>query len=268
MLFLPFADLSKLESAVVPAFIFLMIPILGVYVLNKSIMGEIGCSTAILMLGTAFYLLFVLWKIEGQIYKNIAMFGIFSLTVGIPILQVVLDKYDDKVLEAEQISLCYQQIRMNPQNFLAAFRLARLLYNRNDKDVAIAIADHAIIHMNRGIFREEYREYEYWKQRQVGPPLTEIECAACNKIAPAGALICPHCLGSIHLDRARKFSVVHNKKLQKVITIYATLLIVLMAMPLVAQLNPVLSIALTIGLLAIAIWAVIYAFGLGLTEKA
>jgi hypothetical protein len=250
-----------------PCLMFLIMPPFLIYLMNKSVMGDIGCVTALLMGFTSIYLLGIICLVNDPYMHYAAVAGIFSLVIGLPVLTTVTEKLDDRNLESEQIRICYQQIRMNPQNAMAAFRLAQILYKKGEKHVAVAIADGAIPHMAPHLFREEHKTYHYWKQKADPTAPTEVQCAACKRMAPMGALICPHCLGSLHLDRAQKFSVVANTGNQKVLVIWVTILVVLFAIPLLGKVSPAIAVPSILVLLALGIAAVISAFGLGFGKK-
>lgn len=258
MIFL--AELHAPAGSFFPCLLFLGYPLFFIYLMNRSVMGEIGCVTAILMAFTVIYLLGVIWKIEDTRVHYLAVAGVLTLFVALPVLERVLDKIDAKAMEGEQISICYQQIRMNPQNAMAAFRLAKILWDRGDKEVGVAIAQQALPHLPAGAFREEHKMYHFWLSKVDITNLREIHCAACGASVPPSALICPRCLGSVHLDRARSSSVLYNRRTQKIITIWSSLLLVLFLIPMMGQFPPVITIPVVIALLSIAVWAVVSAF--------
>ena len=86
-------------------------------------------------------------------------------------------------------------------------------------------------------------------------------------MAPAGALICPHCLGSLHLDRIQVFTAKSSKGGQKVIAVWMTILAVLFAIPLLGNVKPIIAVPSVIVLLCFGIAAVISAFGEGFGKK-
>ncbi|MBI1334650.1 MAG: hypothetical protein JST12_08330 [Armatimonadetes bacterium] len=250
-----------------PCLMFLVLPPFFIYLMNRSIMGEIGCATALLMTGTSVYLFGIICLIDDPYLHYAAIAGIISLLIGLPVLTAITEKWDDRQMESEQIKICYQQIRMNPQNAMAAFRLAQILHKKGEKHVAIAIADGCIPHMAPHLFREEHKQYVYWKNTADPTAPTEVQCAGCRKMAPAGALICPHCLGSLHLDRAQKFNVATNKKSQKIFAVWVTILVVLFAIPLLRGVTPAIAVPSVLVLLGLGIGAVISAFDLGFHKK-
>ncbi len=264
---LPLAELHIPMGSLFPCVLFLILPGFFIYLMNRSVMGEIGCATALLMAGTAVYLFGVICLIEDTYLHYAALAGIFSLLVGLPILTVITEKWDDRVMEAEQIRTCYQQIRMNPQNAMAAFRLAQILYRKGEKFVAIAIADGCIPHMNVNLFKDEHKEYLKWKSKADPTAPTEVHCPGCQRMAPAGALICPNCLGSLHLDRAQKFNLRTNSGTQKIVAIWMTILICLFAIPLLQNVKPIIAIPSVIVFLCVGVGAVISAFGLGFNKR-
>jgi hypothetical protein len=257
---LPIADIHTPLGTFFPCVLFLVLPPFIIYLVNRSVMGEIGCFTALMMAGTASYLFSVICLVEDPYLHYCSIAGIFSLIVGLPILTILADKWDDRQMEAEQIKLCYQQIRLNPQNAMAAFRLAQLIYKRGDRDIAIAVADGAISHMAPHLFREEHKMYHFWKSKADPTAPTEIQCAACKRMSPAGALICPHCLGNLHLDRVQVFTISHVVHTQKIIAVWATVLVCLIGIPMLGHVKPIIAIPSVIVLLIIGIVAVVSAF--------
>ncbi len=254
------ADIHAPLGSFFPCLLFLGYPIFFIYLMNRSVMGDIGCVTALLMAFTVTYLLFVIWKIEDTRVHYLAVGGVLTLFVALPVLEKTLDKIDAKAMEGEQISICYQQIRMNPQNAMAAFRLAKILWDRGEREVGASIASQALPHLPASAFREEHRMYHFWLTKVDITSVRDINCAACGAVVNPSALICPRCLGSVHLDRARSSSVLYNRKTQKIITIWSCLLLVLFLVPMMGQFPPAVTIPTVIVLLGVAVWAVVSAF--------
>ena len=246
---------------------FLVLPPFIIYLVNKSVMGELGCFAAMMMSGTTIYLFAVICLVNDPYLHFASIAGIFSLVIGLPVLTYLGDKWDDRSMHAEQMKICYQQIRMNPQNAMAAFRLAQIIYKKGDKNVAIAVADGAITHMPPSLFREEHKTYHFWKSKADPNAPTEIQCAACKKFVPMGALICPHCLGSLHLDRVQVFTVASSVNSQKLIAIWMTIIAVLIAIPLLGTVKPIIAVPSVIVLLCFGLGAVVSAFGLGFGKR-
>lgn len=262
----PFAELHAPMESFFPCVVSILLPILFIYLMNKSVMGEIGCGIAIAMSGTAMYLIYVLWAIKDPYYHFMSLAGILSLSVGLPLLTAVSDKLDDKMLEADAIRNCYQQIRMNPQNAMAAFRLAQILYKKGDKHVAVAIGSNAILSMPKSRFMEEHNQLHYWS-RNVDPTVPDtVVCVACHKEAPASALICPNCLGSLHLERALKGRVRSSRNFTKGVAVWIVAVASLLAIPLVGQLPVAVAIPLIALVVGVAIYALVVAFGLGMKK--
>ena len=264
---LPLAELHGPMPSVFGCVMFLFFPAYFMYLMNRSVMGDIGCSSALLLCFTCTYLLAVIWRVQDPVAHYGAVLGILSLVIGMPILSKIAEKMNDKAFEDEQIEVCYQQIKSNPQNAMAAFRLAKILHEKGEKDYAIAIGKASIQYLPKQYWRNEHMEFERWMRARPHSNATEVDCVACSRKAPASALICPHCLGSIHLDRTRKGSLVHNKRAQKIISVWASLMIVVFSIPSLGQLPPFVSIPAILVMCAVAIWAVVTAFGLGFQKS-
>ncbi|HLO98549.1 MAG TPA: hypothetical protein VK171_08135 [Fimbriimonas sp.] len=262
----PFAAIHAPLESVFPCLMSAVLPIMFLYLMNKSVMGEIGCGIAMLMAGTAIYLIYVLWAIKDPYFHFTAIGGIISLGVGLPILTFFSDKLDDKMLEADAIRNCYQQIRMNPQNAMAAFRLAQILYKKGDKHVAVAIGSNAILSMPKSRFMEEHNQLHFWSRNIDPSAVSDVVCVACHKDAPASALICPNCLGSLHLERALKGKVRSNRNFTKGVSVWIVAVVSLLAIPLLGQFPAGIAIPSIIAVIAVALYALYVAFGLGMKK--
>jgi hypothetical protein len=223
-------------------------------------MGEIGCFTAIMMAATTTYLFAVICLVEDQYLHYCSLVGIFILMIGLPIITFLADKWDDKQMAAEQIKLCYQQIRLNPQNAMAAFRLAQHVYMRGETDIAIAIASRSIPQMAPSLFREEHKMYHYWLSKANPNAPKNITCGSCKRMVPAGDLICPSCLGNLHLDRVQVFKMTYAVQTNKIIAVWVTVIICLIAIPMLGKTKPIIAVPSIIVLLGVGIGAVITAF--------
>lgn len=257
---LPFADIHAPMGSFLPCVVFLILPPFLIYLMNRSIMGEIGCFTAIMMSATTIYLFSVICLIEDPYLHYCSIAGILLLLIGLPIITFLADKWDDKQMAAEQIKICYQQIRLNPQNAMAGFRLAQHVYQRGEIDIAIAIASRSIPQMAPSLFREEHKIYHYWLSKRNPNAPKDIPCASCKRMVPCGELICPNCLGNLHLDRVQVFTMSNIVHTQKIIAIWVTVIICLIAIPMLGKTKPVIAVPSIIALLGIGIGAVISAF--------
>jgi hypothetical protein len=256
----PFAVIHAPLGSFLPCVVFLILPPFIIYLVNRSVMGEIGCFTAFMMSSTTIYLFAVICLVEDSYLHYCSLVGIFMLLIGLPIITFLADKWDDKQMAAEQIKICYQQIRMNPQNGLAAFRLAQHIYKRGEVDIAIAIASRSMPQMAPSLFREEHKMYHYWLSKANPNAPKEMACASCKRMVPCGALICPNCLGNLHLDRVQVFTLTHFVHTQKIIAVWVTVIICLIAIPMLGKTKPVIAVPSIIALIGIGIGAVVSAF--------
>jgi hypothetical protein len=254
------AELHTSAGSLLPCAVFISMPFFIYYLFSRSIMGEMGCGTAMLLGGTGIYLIGIMWKTKEPYFQILALCGLVSIMIGPPILGYFFGKLQQKSLETEQIEICYQQIRMNPNNHLAAWRLATLLWSGGDKPTAIAIGQDALQRLPTGPFVTEQRELQYWMRQVDLTTIVDIQCAACNRVIHPNALICPHCLGSVHLDRARKSSISQNHPLQQILVCWAALLLILFIIPALGNFPPAVAIPGIILMLSLASWAVVKAF--------
>jgi hypothetical protein len=170
------------------------------------------------------------------------------------------------MLEADAIRNCYQQIRMNPQNAMAAFRLAQILYKKGDRHVAVAIGSNAILSMPKSRFMEEHNQLHFWARGLDPSTVSDVVCVACHKDAPASALICPNCLGSLHLERALKGRVRSNRNFTKGLSVWIVAVAALLAIPLLGQFSAAIAIPSIAAVVAVALYALFVAFGLGMKK--
>ena len=256
----PLADIHVPLGSFLPCVLFLVLPPFIIYLMNRSVMGEIGCFTAFMMAATMVYLFGVICLIEDAYLHYCSLAGILLLLIGLPVITYLADKWDDKQMVAEQIKICYQQIRMNPQNAMAAFRLAQHLYKRGEIDIAIAVASRSMPQMAPSAFREEHKMYHYWLSKANPNAPKQVTCASCKSMVDCGDLICPNCLGNLHLDRVQVFTMSNIVHTQKIITIWVTVIICLIAIPMLGKTKPVIAVPSIIALIGIGIGAVLSAF--------
>jgi len=257
---IPFADIRVPLGSFFPCVVFIILPPFIIYLVNRSVMGEIGCFTAFMMASTTIYLFAVICLVEDPYLHYCSLVGIFMLLIGLPIITYLADKWDDKQMAAEQIKICYQQIRLNPQNGLAAFRLAQHIYKRGEVDIAIAIASRSMPQMAPSLFREEHKMYHFWLSKANPNAPKEMPCPGCKRMVACGALICPICLGNIHLDRVQVFTLSHVVQTQKVIAVWVTVIICLIAIPMLGKTKPIIAVPSIIALIGVGIGSVVAAF--------
>ena len=103
---LPLAELHGPMPSVFGCVMFLFFPAYFMYLMNRSVMGDIGCSSALLLCFTCTYLLAVIWRVQDPVAHYGAVLGILSLVIGMPILSKIAEKMNDKAFEDEQIEVC------------------------------------------------------------------------------------------------------------------------------------------------------------------
>src|SRR5882757_9847742 len=97
---LPLADIHTPLGSFFPCLVFLILPPFIIYLVNKSVMGELGCFTALMMSGTMVYLFAVICLVNDPYLHYAALGGIFSLLIGLPVLTYLADKWDDRQFES------------------------------------------------------------------------------------------------------------------------------------------------------------------------
>ena len=117
-------------------------------------------------------------------------------------------------------------------------------------------------------FTDENRLFRNWKHEELPAGSTNpIRCIECGTLNDPGQIHCKNC-GAQHLVAKVRGRVVPAAQGKKLVALWISMVAVLMGMPLLAQLPPLASVALVIGLFGIVGLALFLAFRNSQAESA
>lgn len=227
---------------------------------HKMIMGELDTLTGFMAIGTALWLGFLAWNPPAPWVEPVAILSVFAMMVGIPIAQKMLEKHSDRILENEQAEILYQQLRSNPQNSVAVFRLAKMCYAKGLAGHAIVLAQTALTSMPRNIFREEHREYAQWVGSFGTRVPAPLACLNCNGTCHPGQIYCQKCWAPFLLQYLQGGVSTPGGVIRKVVVVWVALMVVIFAVPALGMFGPAIVIPITIAVLGLCAWAIFSAF--------
>ena len=254
------ADIHAPLGSCLPCILWFVMPGWIVMLVHKMIMTELDPLTGILAVMMAVWLGFLAWNPPAPWVEPVAILSVFAMMVGIPIAQKMLEKYSDKELENEQIDNLYEQLRGNPQNSIALFRLARFCYQKGMAGHGIVLAQNALTTMPQNLFRDEHKEFVGWVAAFGTKQPVPVPCLSCNRTCHPGQIYCQHCWSPFLAQYLKGKSGSHASIVRRVVVVWVALMVVVFAIPSLGMFGPVVVIPIVVAVLGLCAWALFSAF--------
>lgn len=195
--------------------------------------------------------------------------GVLVTSIAFPVVRTTLNKRALDQIDIEAIEKAYEQLRLQPTNAAAKFKLAKTIYNKGMPAHALALAEDAIQGMPEAIFPEENRILKSWRHYRIAPnqkgPLACVDCGVYNQ---PGMTHCQRCRAPFLLDNARG-SWVGRSLARKFIAAWVSIMVALVGIPYVTGAFPAaISIPLIIVLMGLAILVIVITFRPGAKRPA
>lgn len=186
--------------------------------------------------------------------------AVVTTTVVFPFVRSALNRRSLDLIDIEAAEDVYEMLKLKPDNQGARLRLARLLFQRNLRRSAIALAEDALSQLPKGAFYEEQRMLAGWKRSAnlVHEPDT-LPCLECAHRNPVHLMECERCGSEILLDHIRGRWVGRGLA-RKLLCGWAAMMLVLVGIPLATMLLPregaaIVAIALLFAIVLILVLA-------------
>lgn len=187
------------------------------------------------------------------------LIGAFSLVVLFPFVRSQKDKRELARIDLDQLEKAYDELKKNPRNVGARFRVAKLLHSRGIVDQAIVLAEESLKNVPRGVFEEEAQTLKKWKRQPIPQPVRGIHCLMCGHKNKAGTTFCMGCNGPLLLYYARG-QWINPNLLKRVLLVWMALIVPLLGMPISRELlDPNKSVIISVFLLSISAVLVVLA---------
>jgi hypothetical protein len=195
--------------------------------------------------------------------------GVLVTTVAFPVVRSTLTKRALDQIDVEAVAKAYDQLRQQPTNAPAKFKLAKTIYNKGMPAHALALAEDAIKSMPEAIYPEENRILKTWRHYRIPAnqrgPLACLECGVYNQ---PGMTHCQRCRAPFLLDHARG-AWVGRSLARKFVAAWVSIMVSLVGIPYVAGAFPAaISIPAIIGLMGLAIFLIAVTFRSGAKKTA
>lgn len=177
-----------------------------------------------------------------------------------PFIRSALDRRELRSIDISSVEKAYDSLASRPNNPLAKFKLARLLYGMGMPGHAVVIAEAALAYLPEQHFLEEHKLLKRWKLLVTKPDLFRpIPCVECSALNAPGLIHCESCGAPFLLDRLRgKF--LPNALGRKLIAVWVAMVFGVVGIPAASTLPPLIAMAVIILLLAMVGVTLVLAF--------
>ena len=239
----------------------LLLPGWTIYLLGQAIMGEIDPLTAIIVILMTFFIGFNMFAHPNSLVGRLAVWSIYLTVILWFPLRKAIDGKDDKALAAEAVEMTYDTLAMNPDNVIAAFKLAKFMAEKGLIHHADGLAQRVLPSLPKNTFREEHRLATGWQLAAASRTQpAAITCGNCRAVILPGNARCASCGAPWLLDRMRGRRGGGVSPVGKMLVVWAVLLGVLLGMPLLAGQSAAIAVPGALVLVAAAFALVWFAF--------
>ncbi len=177
-----------------------------------------------------------------------------------PFVRNAMDKRELRGIDIEALEKAYQSLGLRPDNIIAQFKIAKILFDLGVCGHALRIAESLAPQMPQRFFTEELRTLKKWQLLQIDARFfSAISCSECHAPNDPGNIFCRSC-GAPFLLEFAKGRVVGNRLGKKLITTWISLVAMLIGIPLARLLPTALSIVAVLTMMVCAIGLVFLAF--------
>ena len=183
-----------------------MIPVAiwTISMLSWMIMGEIDPGSGMFAILVGLGLGITTIHPPEPYLSPVCFVAITSMVVFYPIVRSSLTKRAMIKIDLEHLERLHEQVRMNPTNTAAKFKIADMLYNRGYVSHAVAVAENLSEKMPKELYPEENRILNGWRSATRGRLTSRpLPCPNCGTYNPPGDIRCVQC-GDDYLLRLAK----------------------------------------------------------------
>ena len=186
--------------------------------------------------------------------------AVFVTVLMFPFVRSAMDKRALRSVDIEALEKAYQALGVRPDNVIAKFRIAKLLFDLGICGHALRIGESLVPVMPQRFFSEELRTVRRWQSMQLEARFfSPVHCAECHTLNDAGMIFCQKCGSAFLLDFA-KGRVVGKRLGKKLISTWISLVAVLIGIPAARALPPGPCVAVVTGMMIFSVGMVFIAF--------
>lgn len=227
---------------------------------NWTITGDIDVATGIAGVAVAIGLGYEAINPPVPQLAPLTVVAVFVTVVMFPFARAAMDRRQLKNIDIDHLEKAYQALGVRPDNLIAKFRIAKILFDLGVCGHAVRIGESLAPHMHPRFFTEELRTLRRWQMTHLDARLfSPVRCAECHSLNDPGVLFCRQCGSAFLLDFV-KGKVIGHRLGKKLVSTWIALIAVLIGIPAARLLPPAASVGLIIAMMIFSIVIVMLAF--------
>jgi hypothetical protein len=227
---------------------------------NWTITGDIDIATGIAGVAVAIGLGYEAINPPVPQLAPLTVVAVLVTVIMFPFVRTAMDRRQLKNIDIEHLEKAYQALGVRPDNLIAKFRIAKILFDLGVCGHAVRIGESLAPNMHPRFFTEELRTLRRWQMTHLDARLfSPVRCAECHSSNDPGVLFCRQCGSAFLLDFV-KGKVIGHRLGKKLVSTWIALIAVLIGIPAARLLPPAASIGLIISMMIFSIIIVLLAF--------
>jgi len=228
--------------------------------LHWTIGGDIDAITGILGIGVAVGLGYEAINPPVPQLSGLTVVAVFVTVIMFPFVRSALDRRQLRGVDIEALERSYQALAVRPDNVIAKFKIAKVLFDLGVCGHALRIGESLVPEMPARFFSDELRTVRRWQAMKLEARFfSPVVCAECHTSNDPGLLFCRKCGAPFLLDFT-KGKVVGTRLGKKLISTWISLVAVLIGIPAAKALPPGPCVATVAAMMIFAIGMVYMAF--------
>ena len=255
-----FDRLSHNSAALIGCLAWLPLAVWIMSCVNWTITGDIDIATGIAGVGVAIGLGYEAINPPVPQMAPLTVLAVLLTVLMFPFARAAMNRRQLRNIDIENLEKAYQSLGIRPDNIIAKFRIAKILFELGVCGHAVRIGESLQPHMHPRFFTDELRTLRRWQMTHLEARLfAPVRCADCHALNDPGVLFCRQCGSAFLLDFVRG-KVVGHRLGRKLVSTWIALVAMLIGIPVARLLNPAASIGIIVLMMVFSIIIVLLAF--------
>lgn len=162
--------------------------------INWMIMGDVEVGAGVFAILTGLGLGWVTIAPPEPYLSIVCFVGVMSMVIFYPVVRANLTKRAMVKIDLEHLERLHEQVRMNPNNVAAKFKIADMLFQRGFVSHGMALGENLAEKMPKDLYPEENRTLKNWREATRGRLSSRpLPCPKCGTYNPPGDFRCVSC---------------------------------------------------------------------------
>ena len=255
-----FERLSNNSAALIGCLAWIPLAVWILSCVNWTITGDIDVVTGIAGIAVALGLGYEAINPPVPQLAPLTVVAVFVTVLMFPFVRMAMEKKQLKNIDIEHLEKAYQSLGLRPDNVMAKFRIATVLFDLGVCGHAVRIAESLMPQMPQRFFLDEHRMLRRWQMTHLEARLfSPIPCSDCHGMNAPGNIFCSHC-GAPYLIYFAKGRVVGGRLGKKLVATWISFIAILIGIPAAKALPPALSVLSILLMMGVAIGMTFMAF--------